>query len=419
MYACIFAPGNLEVLIECAEGFSPLIETQPPELVVFDVKGLERLYGPPASLAAEIERRVGVPARIAVASNPDAAVHAARGLHGVTVIPAGEEARVLAPLPLNLLGGSPEVAELLHLWGVRNFGEFAKLPPLGVAARLGQEGLELQRLARGEGSRRLKPLEEPLEFESSLELEHPVELLEPLSFILGRLLNEVCERLAFRALAANALHLRLKLEGAPDHTTTLRLPVPMLDARAFLKMLQLDLSGTPPAAAVLLVNLRADPVKPRRTQHGLFVPSSPEPEKLEVTVARVRHLVGDGNVGTPRLRDTHRPDSFEMRGFAPSAYTGSTTVMDAPRTPLLSLRRFRPPRYAQVLVVNQEPVRVSSPTVNGRIVMAKGPWRTSGEWWREDAWKREEWDVALESGELYRISLETDSGRWFVEGSFD
>ena len=43
----------------------------------------------------------------------------------------------------------------------------------------------------------------------------------------------------------------------------------------------------------------------------------PEPEKLELTVARVRHLVGDDRVGTPELRDTHRPDSFLMRAFAP------------------------------------------------------------------------------------------------------
>ena len=138
------------------------------------------------SLAREIELRVGVPSAIAIASNPDAAVHAARGFTGVTVIPAGEEAARLASLPLNLLGGSPEAAELLHLWGIRTFGDFAKLPPLGVAARLGDEGVHLQRLAQGEGYRQLRALEEELEFEAALELEDPVELLEPLSFILGR-----------------------------------------------------------------------------------------------------------------------------------------------------------------------------------------------------------------------------------------
>jgi len=362
-------------------------------------------------------------------------MHAAHGICGVTVIAPGREAEALAPLPVNLLGSagssyahpdrmSSETAELLHLWGIRTFGEFAKLPPIGVAARMGEEGVSLQRLARGEGCRQLRPVVDPIEFEEEWEFDDPVELIEPLSFILSRLLNGVCGRLGTRSLATNEIGLRLTLEHAPEHVVSLRLPVPMLDAKAFLKMLQLDLSGRPPVAPVLKAHLKAEPVKPRPTQHGLFVPSSPEPEKLELTVARLRHLVGDERVGTPELKDTHRPDSFVMRGFAPrQAVASRIAVLEAAGTERsvtrLCLRRFRPPRYAQVIVVNHQPVRVVSPSVSGRVVMAKGPWRTSGEWWREGAWNRDEWDIALESGALYRFFQEVDSGRWFVEGSYD
>jgi protein ImuB len=441
LFACLHAPGNLPLAMECARGFSPYLEENPPDTVIFDIRGLESLYGPPEMLAHEIERRIGVPASIAIAANPDAAMHAAHGIPGVTVIAPGREADVLAPLPVNLLGSvfsgrmSAELAELLHLWGIRTFGEFAKLPPLGVAARLGDEGVLLQRLSRGEGYRQLRPVEDPLEFEEELELDDPVELIEPLAFILSRLLNEVCGRLAARSLATNEIRLRLQLENAPEHIVLLRLPVPMLDTKAFLKMLQLDLSGRPPAAPVLKVHLKADPVKPRRTQHGLFAPSSPEPEKLELTVARLRHLVGDGHVGAPVLRDTHRPDSFFMRGFAPrqavvpqavAQHSGGLAVAQAAdaktAVPRLCLRRFRPPKYAQVIVINRQPVRVISPTVNGRVVMARGPWRTSGDWWvegNEGAWNRDEWDIALESGVLYRLFQETPGGRWFIEGSSD
>jgi protein ImuB len=418
MFACLHAPGNLPLALECARGFSPHIEEHPPDTVIFDVRGLESLYGPPEALACEIERRVGVPASIAIASNPDAAMHAALGIRAVTVIAPRREAEVLAPLPVNLLRGSPETAELLHLWGIRTFGEFAALPPLGVAARLGEEGVNLQRLARGEGYRQLRPAVDPLEFEACLELEHPVELIEPLSFILARLLNDVCGHLNARSLATNEIRVRLTLENAPEHLALLRLPVPMLDSKAFLKMLQLELNGRPPAAPVLKVHLKAEPVKPRRTQHGLFVPSSPEPEKLELTVARLRHLVGARQVGTPELADTHRPDTFLMRAFAPQQ-TIAEKQGAIEENPRLCLRRFRPPRYVQVIVVNHQPVRVASPSVNGRVVMAKGPWRTSGEWWRADAWNRDEWDIALESGVLYRLFQEVDGGRWFLEGSYD
>ena len=233
MYACIHAPGNLPLLLECARGFSPHIEEISPDTIVFDVRGLASLYGPPPQLAREIDRRIGLSANIAIAANPDAAIHAARGFPGITVIQPGRESAALAPLPINLLQGSPDTAEILDLWGIRTFGDFAKLPPLGVAARLGEEGVCLQSLARGEGNRQLRPIEDPLQFEEAVELEYPVDLLEPLSFILARLLNEVCRRLGARALATNEIRLRLTLENAPEHFTILRLPVPMLDPAAF------------------------------------------------------------------------------------------------------------------------------------------------------------------------------------------
>jgi protein ImuB len=136
-------------------------------------------------------------------------------------------------------------------------------------------------------------------------------------------------------------------------------------------------------------------------------------------------------VGTLELKDTHRPDSFSVRGFAPRPQVAQNRIAVAEPPGLemknarLCLRRFRPPRYAQVIVVNHQPVRVVSPSVHGRVVMAKGPWRTSGEWWRggegegDTAWHRDEWDIALESGALYRLFQDGAQGRWFIEGSYD
>src|SRR5580692_3324432 len=103
MFACLHAPGNLPLAVECARGFSPHIEEFPPDTAIFDVRGLESLYGTPKQLVREIGRRVGVPASIAIAANPDAALHAALGIRGATVIAPRMEAEALAPLPVNLL----------------------------------------------------------------------------------------------------------------------------------------------------------------------------------------------------------------------------------------------------------------------------------------------------------------------------
>ena len=139
-------------------------------------------------------RRAGAPVNVAVASNPDAAFHAARGFSGISIVPQGDEAKFLASLPVALLAPPEEIAETLARWGIRTFRDLAVLPDLGVAARLGEEGVRLQQLARGEGDRPLEPVEATQRFEKQMELEYPLELLEPLMFVLGRLLGDVCAR---------------------------------------------------------------------------------------------------------------------------------------------------------------------------------------------------------------------------------
>ena len=418
LYACIWASGNPALLLECAQRFSPMIEQTSEEAVIFDVEGMGRLYATPRQLAEAIVAQAGIPVRVGIASNPEAAWHAARGFRGITVISPGEEARTLAPLPLNLLGGSPQAAETLHIWGIRTFGELAALPPMGVAARLGKEGVQLQRLARGEGYRRLRLLEDALHFEDEIELEDPVALLEPLSFVLSRLLNDLCARLSARSLATTEIRLRLTLENAPAHEATLRLPVPMRDSKAFLKMLQLELGSRPPCAAVLKVRLALEPVRPRTEQHGLFVPLSPEPEKLELTLARIRSLVGQDRAGTPEMLDTHRPDSFRMVALGSGTAAGSMHGL-----PQMAMRRFRPPQFAQVRLREGRPVHVANVSMGqamgGEVLCCAGPWRTAGEWWKPDAWARDEWDVALTRGGVFRLHCELSTGRWFFEGRYD
>ena len=419
MFAAIHVRGDRSgglsyCLMKMAQEFSPLVEQTSADTVALDADGLERIHGLPQQIAAALARRAaerGLQASVAIAANLDTAVYAARGFAGVSVIPYGDEAKYLGSLPLTVLGPTPEMMETLERWGIRRFRDLAALPALGLAERLGAEGLRLHKLARGAGDRPLVPIVEPLYFEEEAELEYPVELLEPLMFVLAQLLNGLRARLAARGLATNELRLRLKLENRGEHARTLRFPVPMLDTKAFLKLLDLDLSAHPPPSPVVKVWLEAEPAKPRAAQTGLFIPLSPEPEKLELTLARLKSVVGETNVGSPVLLDTHRPGAFQMlaRPLAPS-----------PARPLarsLPMRAIRPPRTARVQMASGQPVHVQADSVRGHVTAAAGPWRTSGDWWTADPWARDEWDVAISDGGIYRIYCER--GRWFVEGSYD
>ncbi len=414
MFACLYAPGNHALLLRCAGYFSPLIEETANDTVVFDIRGLRRIHGTPEQIAAAIQARVGVPAQLAIAANPDAAVHAARGLRGTTILPAGGEAARLAPLPPYLLGGSPEFARHLDQWGIRNFGEFAALPALGVAARLGEEGTRLQKLARGEGQRQLRLREEPVFFREEKDLEHAVHLLEPLLFCLTQMVNDLCQRLRFHGRAANEIRLSLGLVRGAAHTARLRLPVPILDGKVLLKLLQLELGDRPPQAPVAKIEVELMPVESRTTQHGLFLPAAPEPEKLEVTLTRIRSLVGADKVGAPELLDTHRPDAYRLGALA----AGKATPL--PLRPKIGFRRFRPPFPARVWRNDLgRPAKIQSALGGGEVLVAAGPWQSSGDWWSSEVWTRQEWDVETQSLGVFRVYWDYGGGKWFIEGSYD
>ena len=414
MFACLHGRGALTAL---ALEFSPVVEETGAGTVAFDVSGLDRLFGHPQDLAAAIARRAGevqVKANLSFADNPDAAICAARGFAGVHVIPRGDEGKFLGELPIELLEPSAELRDTLERWGIRRFRDLAALPPLGIAERLGPEGLRLRERARGEAERKLVPVEEPARFEDAIEPEYPVDLLEPLAFLLARLLNGLATRLATRGLATDELRLRLTLETRAAHERTLRLPVPSLDSKALLKLMQLDLEAHPPAAPVVRVWLGTHPVKPRAAQGGLYAPMAPEPVKLSLTLARIRMVVGDGRVGTPELLNTHRPDAFRMADFG----AAKPRADGRPRVQArLALRRFRPPRRARVAIASGKPGFVTAEGIRGKVLDLAGPWRTSGDWWTADPWSRDEWDIALSDGALYRIYCEPKG--WFVEGNYD
>ncbi len=401
-------------LLACALDFSPWVEETAPDTVTLAVAGLARLFGSPRNVAEALVRRaaeLGLAANVAVAANPDAAVHGAHGFSGVTVMESEKE----ASLPIDLLQAPPEIAATLARWGIRTFGDLAALPEDGIAERLGPPGVHLRKLARGEGARPLRPANSPPAFEQSFELETPLALLEPLSFILARMLTEMCARLDSHGLATHELRLRLSLENAGSHERALRLPFPMCDAKAFLKLLSLDLDAHPPPAPVTAVFLAFEPVNPRVVQHGLFLPPVPEPQKLELTLARIAKLVGEGNAGSPELLDTHRPGAFRMKRFTVAPSGGVARRL----AECLALRVFRPALRARVEAHGGRPARVEARGVRGRVVEMAGPWRSSGDWWRSNAWSRDDWDVALTDGALYRLWRDRQADEWFLEGRYD
>src|ERR1700732_2294800 len=130
-------------LLDAAWSVSPRVEDTAPDTVVLDLEGLTVLFGSDEKIARELTRRVaviGLAARVAVASNIEVAIHAARGFPGITIIPEGEARRRLGTLPVGALTTEAEILEILERWGIATLQALAALPGLQLYESLGPEG---------------------------------------------------------------------------------------------------------------------------------------------------------------------------------------------------------------------------------------------------------------------------------------
>ncbi len=422
-------------LMACAGKFSPRIEAvaAPEEescgaTLVLDASGCERLLGEARQMAAGVHKAVraaGFAASVAAVHNAYAAVLAARGREGVTVIAGGREAEMLAPLPLSVLELDEAEAETFAAWGITTLGQLAALPAKALAARVGERGLRLQALARGEAGHLLVPEEEPADavLSERVELEHAVELLEPLLFLLSRMLEQVTQRAGERALAIAEIQTSLAMDGGDGRQRELRRTVrpalPERDHHTLLKLVQLDLELHPPEAPVTALRVEARPAKAQRAQQGLFAAQAPEAGRLEVLLARLRKLVGEGRAGAPQLLDSHAPEAFRMAPFGAQAGGMDGPSRSAGRAS--ALRVVRPPRAVRCELRNRAPATLYYEGQRLQVREGSGPWRTDGGWWTSPAWSREEWDVVLEEQPRRCLRLAFDPGAncWYVIGAYD
>ena len=366
-----------------AHAFTPRVEDTHPDRLLLDLDGLERLYGSAATMARELASRVsavGLECNIGVAANPDAAMHAACGFSGITVIPAGEEAKRLGVLPLTVLLDSFDIAcsgkaetlaaarereklreqmlDTLERWGVRDFRTWPCCPNMpwprawAKQERACNGSLVEPACGHWHSASRRRILKRQWNWSRRSKPRTVVIPAEPPAGAVVRTTGSTRPgRAGVEAAPATGAARRRRTDdddagtgcrrecfSSTDpgtgnlYTRTLRLPVAMRDPKVFLKLLQLDLAAHPPGAPVCKLWITAEPARPRSAQRGLFLPVTPEAEKLEITLARITGVVGERRAGIAKLLDTHRPDAFRMERFVsqqePSNEDRSLTLSD-------------------------------------------------------------------------------------------
>jgi protein ImuB len=363
-----------EALLEIADRFSPRVEDAGEGIAYLDVEGIDRRFagepGPELNLGRTLlaaAEAASLPAKAGIASSKLAARVAAGLPESPSVVPAGQEAAFLAPLPLSRLSPllqTGDLAATFARWGIHTIGELAGLPGSRLASRLGNAGRELHATARGFDPRPLAPRQPPAAFHEGLDLEWPLVALEPFLFVGRAALERLAQRLETNGLACARLELTLRLEPEGHQLRSIDLPAPTRDVKTLLTLLRLDLEARPPGAPLAGFSLAAHPDRPREAQLSMYGPAALSPDKLAATIARLFALLGPGRIGSPRPVDGHLPERLALVEYAPPP--PPSLARDPRRITgrgLLAVRVLRPPVEIEVVVEEPppEPRRLQDP----------------------------------------------------------
>jgi protein ImuB len=255
----------------------------------------------------------------------------------------------------------------------------------------------------------------------SVDLDHEVDRLEPLLFVLQGMLSRLLARLELRHLACGDLALTLELAGGGRDARRIGVAAPTHDLRVLLRLLHTGLEARVPRAAVAGLHLETRGLPIRNDQLDLFRPAGPTPLALGRVLAELSSLCGEDRVGAPRVADHHHPDVSALERFDPGQRP-QTPPGSAPAdlTSSLALRMLRPPVSAQVRVSGDRPEAIRSAVVNGRVVRQAGPWRTTGGWWsREGRFAFDHFDVLTSDGTVSRLRFDHVQRTWQIDAVYD
>jgi len=401
----------LDCLLQQAELISPFLEATAEGVVTVELPA-ERPISPQEWQERVIDplEGMGISVRVGVAATPDFAFLAAQHANRVRIV--DDNHAFVSPLPLAALSPSPALQEILENWGVHTVGDLLALPMSQVCDRLGTEAVSVWEIAQGGSSRPLVLVKPPERFEESMDIEFPVETLEPLLFLLRRFLDQLSRRLEAVYLVAAEVKLSLRFDTGTHFERSFLLPRPTRSVEVLFRLLHSSLENFTSEAPIIGVGLSVIPCRPAAEQFGLLEKGLKDPFAFSEMLGRLQALVGAGRVGTPRLEDSYRPDAVTME-----AYQGTEEAGPESPSPALGpgLMRFRPPLHAMVTMAQDRPSMIRSDRVTGRVLECLGPWQGSGHWWDMTRWRREEWDIAIENAyyRLARIGRE-----WVIEGIY-
>jgi protein ImuB len=439
-----------------------------------DIEGAAHLFGGEdkllADLSLRLEKNFGLPARLAVADTPGMAWALARFASSFlprparadeddrpyVILPSGQEAQALAPLPIEALRLSPDTCRTLRRLGFKTVGALLDKPRAPFAARFPAELLQRIDQALGRTEEPLRPIVAPPVYHTLRYLLEPIFTQDAITALARRHMQTLAQVLVRDDVGARGLRLSLYRVDGGVATIDIALTLPSRDVAHLVRLIDLKLEALSAAEdagfgfeAVGLAVTHAERMAARQTELITDDASGGTPESCALLVDTLRQRLGPTSVHGFEPVASHLPERAEKLtpltiSFSPPVGglregTNGAAVWPEPdrRTRPLLLLPQAEPTEVMALIPDGPPRRFRWRGITYEVAGAQGPERIGAEWWhlsappapanastRLQALTRDYYLVEDSSGHrfwLYREGLyerETNAARWFVHGLF-
>lgn len=413
IYACIASGENKKDLVAVAQAFAYNIELL-EDAVLFDLTGTENLFGNPAQTAEKIYDELklrNLSGNVSIASNAASALLYARNKQGVSVV-----SETQSSLPLDTLGIDPDTLAVFYSLGLKTTEDLSRISENDLVARYGLDFRDTLDLAKNSGNYILTPNLKENKVAWKTVHDFTVADFERLVFILTNGLGKVLDQTAYFGFSTERLEIELGLENRSTKSYEIKLSFPTLDKKFWLNLINLRIADDAPGSEIVSVRLVSHFSPPRSVQKGLFSATKPEPESLQLTVDKIKNLLGADDVGVPVLLDRRLPKPFVLDSEK-LPFGIENLEIEEPK-PVLSLHYFDPPLAADVTADKGRLLYLRTRRFAGKVKEYGGFWKGFSQWWNPLLrWRTLEWDVEMEDQSLYR--LQKNARGWFVIGEYD
>ncbi len=465
---------SLESLARWMARFSPAVAVEPPDALMLNVTGSERLFRGMdrlARLASEALTRLNLGHGIAIAPTPGAAWALASFGRGGVFSPE-QIPDVLAPLPVEALRLESGLADAFGALGVETVGQLMRLPRESLPARFGASVLTRLDQALGRSPEPLVPVGHSDPIVAGFDFDGmAVDSLETIWLVFQRLLAEVLAELRRRGCGARKLLADYLLPRAAPVRKTILLSRPTCDASSLFNLLRCATETVKQGDGFAGLRLSV-PLFERLTQEQLHLldhETQAAENEMGHLIERLRVRLGEGAVLFPKLVESHLPEKAfryaEAEGESGESGVGRGLI-SSPGTPAFgseaqarrgegkgggflclagsqeevvgsvgggSAHNHSAPRPLHLLPTPVEvlctalpsgefegiPVSFTYGATVFQVARAAGPERISGIWWEGRRKTRDYFDVEDTTGRRFWVFQVAETRKWYLHGMFD